>query len=189
MIGGVIVRVILDACVLYPAPVRDILLSFASEGLYQPKWTHHIQGEWIRNLLINRPDLTKERLELLAQTMDRAFPDANVIDYESRIDSLDLPDVDDRHVLAAALESDSDMIITFNLKDFPSKRLSEYGLLARHPDDFLIDLYNEDGLRGTQAFNKQLLRLKNPRVEAEDLLQILTKAGLPKIAKTLRNVR
>jgi hypothetical protein len=100
-----IFKAILDACVIYPAPVRDILLSFAGEGLFQPKWTWEIQEEWIRNLLINRPDLSRIQLEALVQTMNTAFPDANVLDYEDQIELIELPDKDDRHVVAASLIS------------------------------------------------------------------------------------
>jgi hypothetical protein len=184
-----IFKAILDACVLYPAPVRDILLSFAGEGLFQPKWTGQIQEEWIRNLLINRPDLTRSQLEALVQTMNTAFPDANVIEYEDRIELIELPDKDDRHVVAASIISESRLIITFNLKDFPSTRLKRYGVEALHPDDFLVELFNIDGHKGYQAFEKQVNRLKNPPVESDELLRILTKSGLPKTATVLKNVR
>jgi len=184
-----IVKAILDACVLYPAPVRDILLSFAREGLYQPKWTGQIQEEWIRNLLINRPDLTRIQLEGLVQTMNTAFPDADVRGYEDRITVIELPDEDDRHVVAASLVSESDLIITFNLKDFPPGRLKAFEVEAQHPDDFLVELYKLDRRRGHQAYIKQLKRLKNPPIESDELLRILTKAGLPKTAALLQDGR
>lgn len=184
-----IFKAILDACVIYPAPVRDILLSFAGEGLFQPKWTWEIQEEWIRNLLINRPDLSRIQLEALVQPMNRAFPDANVLDYEDQIELIELPDKDDRHVVAASLISESGLIITFNLKDFPPTRLRRFGVEALHPDDFLVELFNIDGHKGYQAYLKQLKRLKNPPIESDELLRILTKAGLPKTATILGNVR
>ena len=184
-----IVKAVLDACVLYPAPVRDILLSFANEGLYQPKWSDQIQDEWIRNLLIKRPDLKREQLKRLAKTMDTAFPDANVQGFESRIRLIELPDRDDRHVVAAALESESDLIITFNLRDFPLNQLDGFGMEANHPDDFLVGLFKTDEYRGSQAFEKQLKRLKNPPIDSAQLLQILKKAGLPKTATILKNKR
>lgn len=70
--------VVLDACVLYPAPIRDILLSLAAEGLFIAKWSDIIQDEWLRNLLRKRADLKKEQLEQTVKAMNQAFPDANV---------------------------------------------------------------------------------------------------------------
>ncbi|CAD5273869.1 conserved hypothetical protein [Imperialibacter sp. EC-SDR9] len=85
--------------------------------------------------------------------------------------------------------SESSLIITFNLKDFPSTRLKRFGVEAIHPDDFLVELFNIDGYKGYQAYLRQLKRLKNPPIESEELLRILTKAGLPKTAIILGNVR
>lgn len=95
--------VLLDACVLYPAPIRDILLNLADLGIYSPKWSEIIQEEWIRNLLENRPDLSKLKLRRTVQVMNAAFPDAQVHSFEELIDLLELPDLGDRHVLAAAI--------------------------------------------------------------------------------------
>lgn len=80
--------VVLDACVLYPAPIRDILLSLAAEGLFKAKWSDMIQVEWLRNLLKNRTDLKKEQLNQTVNTMNLAFPDANVENFKELIPSL-----------------------------------------------------------------------------------------------------
>lgn len=80
--------VVLDACVLYPAPIRDILLSLAAEGLFKAKWSDMIQDEWLRNLLKNRTDLKKEQLNQTVNTMNLAFPDANVENFKELIPSL-----------------------------------------------------------------------------------------------------
>src|ERR1700679_927627 len=94
---------ILDANVLYPAPVRDYLLHLASLQLYKPKWTIEIQEEWIRNLLEKRTDLKRANLVTAKNAMNSAFPDANIVNYEELISSLSLPDDNDRHILAAAI--------------------------------------------------------------------------------------
>ncbi|TVQ49249.1 MAG: hypothetical protein EA362_04800 [Saprospirales bacterium] len=80
--------VVLDVCVLYPAPIRDILLSLAAEGLFKAKWSDMIQVEWLRNLLKNRTDLKKEQLNQTVNTMNLAFPDANVENFKELIPSL-----------------------------------------------------------------------------------------------------
>lgn len=81
---------ILDACVLYPAPIRDILLCMAEQGLYRPKWSALIQKEWKRNLLKSRPDLKKIRLDRTSELMNNAFPDAEVQHFENLIQNLEL---------------------------------------------------------------------------------------------------
>ena len=94
--------VVYDACVLYPAPLRDLLMHLAWARLVHARWTDAIHDEWIRNLLANRPDLSRAQLERTRALMERAVPEASVTGYEHRISALTLPDPDDRHVLAAA---------------------------------------------------------------------------------------
>ncbi|WP_204336827.1 PIN domain-containing protein [Cryomorpha ignava] len=113
MIHSPVLTVVIDACVLYPAPIRDVLLSMAFEGLFEPKWSRAIQDEWTGNLLINREDLNKKQLDGTIQAMNRAFPDSNVLNFEELIPSLSLPDKDDRHVLACAIKCKADLITTF----------------------------------------------------------------------------
>lgn len=134
MSQALVAQVVLDACVLYPAPIRDLLLHMANEGLYRPKWSDQIQEEWVRNLLINRPDLSSRQLQQTTQAMNRAFPDATVREYEVLISTLELPDADDRHVLAAAIHGQASLIVTANLKDFLTLYLHSLGIEAQHPD-------------------------------------------------------
>jgi len=89
---------LLDANVLYPAPLRDYLLRLASTGIYKPHWTATIQEEWISNLLENRKDLTRESLERTKMAMDIAFPDGNIENFKALVEGLPLPDENDRHV-------------------------------------------------------------------------------------------
>ena len=109
--------VVLDACVLYPAPIRDILLSLAAEGLFTAKWSDIIQDEWLRNLLKNRTDLKKVQLNQTIKAMNLAFPDANVENFEELIPIIKLKDKDDRHVVACAIRCNADLILTFNTKE------------------------------------------------------------------------
>ena len=108
-------KVILDANVLYPAPVRDILLSLANNNMFQPKWSADINKEWVRNLVANRPDIKRENTENTIRSMNMAFPEANTEHYQSIIAELNLPDPKDRHVLAAGIAAEAELMVTFNL--------------------------------------------------------------------------
>src|SRR5690606_37512917 len=101
-----------DANVLYPAPLRDLLVRIGMTGVVRVKWTDEILDEVFRNILANRPDLTMEKLARTRSLMNGAIRDVQVDGYQSLIDSLDLPDPDDRHVLAAAIQCGAQSIIT-----------------------------------------------------------------------------
>ncbi|MEJ2044578.1 MAG: PIN domain-containing protein [Reinekea sp.] len=116
--------VFFDANVFYPAPLRDVLMQLATTGLFKAWWSHQVHQEWIRNLAKNRTDLPEQKLWQIAEHMNRAVPDCLVENYEPFIDILELPDPDDRHVLAAATKSHSQVIVTNNLKDFPTAYLT-----------------------------------------------------------------
>lgn len=132
-----------DACVLYPAALRDLLMWLGLSGLYRARWTSQIHEEWKRNVLKNRPDLTSEQVDNTSTMMDQAIPDGLVTGYEELCSSLDLPDPDDRHVLAAAIRSKAEVIVTFNLKDFPSHILAAYDIEPMHPHFFDRDAVAE----------------------------------------------
>jgi predicted nucleic acid-binding protein len=133
-----------DANVLYPSTLRDVLLWAAIAGLVQAKWTDQILDETFHSLKANRPDLSAERLDHTRVLMDAAVRDVKVKGYEHRIGDLHLPDPDDRHVLAAAIESGADLIVTKNLADFPATALTPYEIEAIHPEDFLLALAETD---------------------------------------------
>ena len=173
-------NVVLDACVLYPAPLRDFLLRLASEDLYHPVWSDLIQQEWKRNLLANRRDLKESQLNKTISFMNKAFPDAEVNGFYAIIDSLTLPDDDDRHVLAAAIRSGSELIVTFNLKDFPATELSKYDVEAQHPDVFIEHLIDLDSGKAISAFKALVSSLKNPPKMEKEVLKILEANGLKK---------
>lgn len=131
--------VLYDANVLYPSTLRDLLIRVAQAGLVQAKWTDQILDEVFRNLKINRPDLEEDRVDRTRELMNRAVRDCLVTGYEPLIDALELPDPDDRHVLAAAVKARAQVIVTNNLKDFPPDKLAAWDIEAKAPDEFLID--------------------------------------------------
>ncbi len=169
---------IYDACVLYPAPLRDFLLRLAMTELFRARWTDRIHEEWIRNVLANRKDLTTKQLERTRQLMDRAVPECRVTDYEDLIDRLALPDPDDRHVLAAAIRCHAGVIVTFNLNDFPSDILGQYGIEAQHPDEFISHLLDLDPGAVCNAARQQRQALRNPTKSTEEFLDTLLRQGL-----------
>jgi hypothetical protein len=176
---------LLDACVLYPAPLRDFLIELAAARLFRAKWTLRIHDEWIRNVLKQRPDLTRSQLERTRDLMNQAVLDCLVEDYEELIEGLQLPDPDDRHVLAAAIASASDAIVTFNLKDFPVGTLHKYNIELQHPDDFLHYQFGLNHAGVVIAAKNCRARLRNPPKPAADYLAILEAQGLPKTVAEL----
>lgn len=178
--------VIYDACVLYPAPLRDVLVSLAVTRLFRARWTADIHDEWIRNLLDDRSDLIREQLERTRDFMDRAVPDSLVTGYQGLIGSLPLPDRDDEHVLAAAIHSRARLIITLNVKHFPSRILSNYGVETRRPDDFIVQLLEDHPVEVVTALGKQRRRLSRPPQSVEQLLDTLLRQGLGRTVKLLR---
>ena len=179
------ITALLDANVLYPAPIRDLLLHLADTGLYYPKWTNEIHEEWMHNLLLNPPDLKPSSLKAAKRAMNLAFPDADIKGFFHRIEELQLPDNDDRHVLAAAIQAKADFIITFNVKDFPEKYLASFTVKSIHPDDFIVELIHQDKEAALKAFNNQVANLKHPSMTKEEVLNSLKKCGLKKSVNLL----
>lgn len=181
--------VILDACVMYPAPLRSYLMYLANTGLFRARWTDQIHDEWIRNLLINNPDVNPASLERIKTLMNANVPDCLVEGYEPLIDGLTLPDVDDRHVVAAAIKGQAESIITFNLKDFPSKELEPLGLSAIHPDEFLCDMFELDNSACVKAAQQQRSSLKKPPMTQDEFLTCLQKQRLPSFVSKLKSFK
>jgi predicted nucleic acid-binding protein len=180
--------VVLDSCVLYPAPLRDFLMHLALLDLFQAKWTEIIHTEWIRNVLKSRPDLNLSQLERTKKLMNLHIRDCPVENYESLIETLTLPDKEDRHVLAAAIHAKADVILTFNLKDFPAKNLADYGIEAIHPDKFIVSLIDADAEKVCLAAERQRLSLKNPPKNRDEFLQILRQQNLTESCEKLEKL-
>ena len=178
--------VLYDACVLYPAPLRDLLLHLAVTDLYRAQWTDAIHDEWTRSVLNDRPDLTPEQLQRTRDLMNAHVRDCLVTGYESLIDAVTLPDPDDRHVLAAAIRAGADLILTFNLGDFPDKDLKPYGIEARHPDDFLTYQLDLAPNIVCAAAKRHRESLKSPPKDVDQYLATLEAQGLGQTVSSLR---
>ena len=177
---------LLDANVLYPAGLRDLLLRLADRYLHAPLWSADIHGEWMRSLLADRPDIEPGVLERTRAVMDAHFPDALVTGHEALAATLDLPDPDDRHVLAAAIHGGADIIVTRNLRDFPADRLAPHGLVAQHPDAFIVELVEADPEAALAAVRGPRAALRKPPRSAGGYLAALERLGLSRTVSLLR---
>ena len=172
-----------DASVLYGAIVRDLLLQLGADKMLDLKWTEAVHLEWMQALVRARPELA-DRVERTRSLMIATLPDAMVRGYEHRIDGLDLPDPDDRHVLAAALECGAQMILTFNLRHFPEESLAP-AVSAIHPDGLLPVLAAADPDRILASIRKVRHRMAAPSMTPAQFLDALLRAHLPLTAKAL----
>ena len=177
--------VIYDASVLYPAPLRDLLMHLAQSDVVRARWNSCIHDEWMRSVLSKRADLRAEQLERTRQLMDAHVRDCLVDGFEHRIAGLVLPDPHDRHVLAAAIEAKAQHILTFNLKDFPPEALVPHQITARHPDDFLLELLNRVPRAVAAAAERHRTSLKSPSKSLPEYLATLERQGLDRSAKYL----
>lgn len=189
---------IFDACVLYSAPLRDLLMEISilaqKSGLFQPKWTDEIHDEWISSLIEKRPDLRLEDLTRTRELMNTSFEDyeALVTGYEHRINGLLLGDPHDRHVVAAAIECKAKVIVTANLDDFTGDALTDNSIIAQHPDAFICEMLREYDEFGAnileEAATKVKQRLNHPPKTWAELLSTYDDNGLFETVKFLKSV-
>jgi predicted nucleic acid-binding protein len=180
--------VVYDANVLYPNTLRDLLIRIAQSGMVQAKWTSEILDEMTGALLRNRPDITPARLGRLRDLMNAAVRDSLVTGYEPLIEGLKLPDPDDRHVLAAAVKSGAQVIVTRNLKHFPAADLAQWDIEAKSPDSFVLD---QVGIKGRVVAGciRQIADSRiSPPESVEDVLTQLERSGLVESVAALRAV-
>ncbi|SEK03746.1 hypothetical protein MAA5396_04309 [Marinovum algicola] len=177
--------VILDANVLFPFRVRDVLLTFAHEGLFRARFTDEIMAEWTENLIELKPSLEdsiNSQARMIRQTFDECF----VTGHMSLIEGLDMPDKDDRHVLAAAIRCSAQVIVTENKRDFPSGLLDDYDIQVLGADDMLVNTYELFPVEAARALGRVRRRYRNPSMTVSEFLLDLTRAGLPKLAAVAR---
>jgi len=183
---------VIDACVLCSPLKRNLILSLAEAELFRIRWSDEIMDETekaIRIILEKRGcDEAPERAIQARKIMNEAFAEATVTQYEHHgIGIGKLPDEDDRHVIAAAIKSKADIIVTENLKDFPKKVLANYGIEAKSSDEFIADAINLNPPLAIAAIKRMRLRLKRPEKTSEILLFDMEKTGLTQTADQLRD--
>lgn len=176
-----------DACVLYPRLLRDVLLSLAHADLYTARWTVEIEKEWTAALLENKPG-TELMIAHAVEQMRTAIPDCLVIDYESLTETLNLPDANDRHVLAAAIRGNADAIVSFNTKDFPATALDKFDIELQTPDQFVLNQLMLHPPWALSAIKKMRQRWERPEMSATDIVDLFEKRQLAQTAAHLRDV-
>lgn len=185
MSSGEVPLAFLDASALYPSLLRNILMWLAEKDLFRPHWSAQVQDEWTRSVLRDRPDLSPAQVERTRRLMDEHAEAALVSGYEHLIETISLPDADDRHVLAAALHCEAQILVTANLRDFPEAVLSPRGIEAQHPDAFILYLFNASPEGVIAALRDLRASLKNPPMTAAALLAEMARQGLRETAQAL----
>ncbi|MEM7125697.1 MAG: PIN domain-containing protein [Chloroflexota bacterium] len=180
------VTVFLDANVLYPAGLRDLLMRLAAYGLFRARWSNLVHEEWIEAVLRDFPDITRSQLERTRRLMDQHVMDSLVTGFEDRIDALQLPDPDDRHVLAAAIHCNASILLTRNLKDFPESTLKPYGIVAQSPDAFIHSLLVAGPDDVIAVARQHRTSLKNPPKSVDEYLDSLEQQGVNQSVSALR---
>jgi hypothetical protein len=172
---------VFDACILYPFHLRNILIQAATDHLVAARWTDEIDDEWMRNLASARA-VPMAKLQRLRQFMNETLPAAMVTEYEGHVAAVNLPDPDDRHVVAAGIAAGATLILTWNLRHFPAKELQKFGLDRQTPDDFLSCLYDEVPEVVIGSLAKSRRNLTRTNVSASDFIKILDGQRLVQLA-------
>lgn len=175
-----------DANVLYGNEVHDLLIRLGQSGLVRAHWTSAILDEVTRNLGINR-SIPAHKLSVLRERMNAAIPGVLVENYHELIEGLKLPDSDDRHVLAAAIKIGADVIVTWNLRDFPPSVLDAYGIEAKSPDDIVLDLLDLDDIAVRDCVHQIARGRTRPPKTYAAILDALERAGLVESSAALRD--
>lgn len=176
--------VLLDACVLYAPLVRGILLRLAAHGLFVPRWSPRVLAEWRIAAARKGGIAAEDRADAVAAAMAARFPGGEVEPDPETERALGLPDAADLHVLAAAIAARAEVLLTFNVRDFPARRLVAHGITPRHPDGFLWELFSHapeavDGAIRAAAADAGV-------TEVEPIRRALKRAHLPRLAKAWR---
>lgn len=173
-----------DACVLYPFHLRNLLIQCAVDGLVRAKWTDAIHDEWIRAVATR--GIPRERLLRTRDLMKAVLPDASVDNYARHIPELSLPDANDRHVLAAAIEAGASTIVTWNVRHFPDSQMNTYGIQACDPDSLLARLFRSGPEAVTAVVDSARSNLRRSAPEFDEYLEALRQQGLEQFVALLR---
>lgn len=180
--------VVYDACVLHPAPLRDLLIRIANSGIVRARWSERILDECFDSIRARRADLSVTSLRRTRELMCAAVADCIITGFEQLEEGLDLPDPDDRHVLAAAIKASAQAIITTNLRDFPDHILARYDMEPKHPDDFVLESIDIAAAAVVRCVTEQAAACRNPPRTVGQILDTLRDCGLVRAVARLREL-
>ncbi|MDL9978720.1 PIN domain-containing protein [Microbacterium sp. ASV49] len=169
---------------LYGALLNDFILELADRGLYRPLWSTDILNELRKNLI--EAGENAALIDKRIATMVSYFPDAMVDGYASLVPTMTC-DAKDRHVLAAAVRGGAEVLVTFNLKDFPPESTRGFDVEVVHPDDFLLDQLDLHHAPTLRALVELVDGYASPTMQIDDYLLALTRAGVPRFADAARS--
>lgn len=176
---------VIDANVLFPVVIRDYLIWLSIHDLYTPKWSNKLLDEFTSIFQKKKMDLQPEQISRQVKLINNACPNALVAKYEGLIPSIDLPDENDRHVVAAAIKCNANVIVTNNLKDFPSEYLDSFGLSVVDPDTFIADMIDLSPEKCCDAFREMVLAKNKPPYTEREYLEVLRRNKLTQTAEEL----
>ena len=177
-------RVLIDACVLFPTVLREITLGVAETGAYEPLWSPRILEEW-RRAAARHGRLDAEIAAGEIARLSLRFPKAEVAIDPATEARLSLPDADDIHVLAAAIDGGADELLTLNTKDFPLRTLAAEGITRRHPDEFLLEAYHADPVAVSKVAKTVADSARAHGIDVPSLRHLMKRARLPRLGKAL----
>jgi predicted nucleic acid-binding protein len=164
-------KVLLDANVLYPAYLRDLLLRLAEAGFFQPRWTEQILHEVSGNIKKRQPEDRYDKVDRMIAKLAAAFPEARIVGYEDLIPAM-TNHPKDRHVLAAAVKDNVDVIVTDNAQDFPIESYRQYELDVLTADQFLVcqwSLYSPEAI--CSVLEQMVSSYSNPPVSLQAFIE------------------
>lgn len=177
-------KVLIDACVLFPTVLRELVIGWAGTDAFEPLWSERLLEEWRRAAARH-----SERDEVIATgeiaLLKARFPDALVPADPGLEDRLSLPDPDDVHVLASAITGQADALLTLNTKDFPINTLTAEGILRRHPDEFLLEGFHGDPDAMRALVRDVLAQAARHGIDTSNPRALLKRARLPRLGKAL----
>jgi len=164
-------------------------MALAGTDLFRASWSSGVEQELLRTIPRERPDIRIEQVQRILELMRGHLPGALVTGYEGLINGIELPDLDDRHIVAAAIRAQAQVIVTANLRDFPAQALCQYDIEAIHPDEFILDLLDLSPATVVTVLKGVRQRWRNPPHDADQFNEALRACGLPMTATALAEYR
>lgn len=177
-------RTVIDACMLFPTVLRELVLGAAETGAFTPLWSARILEEWRRAAARQ-----SERDGIIAEgeiaLINVRFPEALVETDPDAHNGLSLPDPDDVHVLATAIDGGAEALMTLNLRDFPTNTLSAHGILRRDPDGVLLEAFHADEAAIRKIVQDVLSRAAAHGIDTSNPRGLLKRARVPRLGKAM----